>query len=156
MGASAEVWSDELRRAGQVVFPIRRSTVALRCFGPAVPIGIGIFTRPEPSFPADIMAGVMVVLWVVLVGSGVWHLVTKRPMVTVDDEGVRHGRRKFLPWNGIAPIQVPRQDWFAEVSLLPTNPGVRKLTIGRDQVRDIPAFARWLEAERLAKGAPWQ
>ncbi|MEV0286745.1 hypothetical protein AB0H36_21745 [Kribbella sp. NPDC050820] len=157
MGASAEVWSAELRRTGRVVFPIRRLTVVVRCFLPGVPIGIGVFTRPEPSFLAeDIMAGVLVIVWVGLVGFGVWHLVTGRPAVTVDDEGVRVGRRKFLPWGGIAPIHVPLgHRLFTELRLMPHDARDKKLTIGRDQLRDVPAFARWLEDERLEKGAAW-
>lgn len=157
MGASAEVWSAELRQAGRVVFPTRRLTVVVRCFLPGVPTGIGMFIRPEPSSLAeDIMVGALVVAWLGLIGLGVWHLVTGRPDVTVDQDGVRVGRRRFLPWDGMAPIYVPRPDWFAEVRLLPTRPGARKLTIGRDQVRDLPTFARWLEDVRVEKGAAWR
>jgi hypothetical protein len=161
MGTSAEGWSEELRRTGRVVFPVRRLVVVVRTFAPAAVDGMFIMMAVDRGLgtPERVLLVVKVLAFGILVGIGGWQLSTGRPEVTVDLGGVRVGRRKFLAWNAIRPIHVPQgQGMFTELRLLPRDPHAKKLTIGRDQLKDIPTFARWLEEQRLSrslKGSTW-
>ncbi|MFG1817139.1 hypothetical protein ACGFIF_25505 [Kribbella sp. NPDC049174] len=143
----SEVWTDELRRTGRVVFPVRRLTVVVRCFVPAVAIGVLTVVSLNQELTlgtpetVQLVAGIVIVA--ALVGVGVWQLATGRPAITIDREGIRAGRRKLIPWNEIGPIPAPHAQ-----GPLTTLQVHRKLTITRDNVRDIQAFALWLEAQR--------
>jgi hypothetical protein len=143
-----DVWSDELRRTGRVVFPIRRLTVVVRCFLPAVVLAfmaeVSFNLDRDLGIADDILRVAQLLTVLTLLGVGTWHLITGRPTVTVDHEGFRVGRRRFLPWAAIDPIPIPHgQGLLTTLRLHP------KVTITRDNVKDISSFARWLDAQRV-------
>ncbi|HZX02647.1 hypothetical protein [Kribbella sp.] len=89
------------------------------------------------------MAILVMALCVAAACFGVWQLVTLRPVLTVDSSGIRLGRR-FLAWNeigAIADLDGAPGDRF--VTVVPSVRG-RKLRLGEDHVRNVPAFRYWL------------
>lgn len=88
--------------------------------------------------------------WVLLilpaVGFFVWQLVTQRPAVTVDREGIRRGRRKFMPWTEIGAIGLATGPvWGRTLPIIPKDVWAKDLTLHQQNIRDLPAFRRWLE-----------
>jgi len=76
-----------------------------------------------------------------------WQLVTQRPVLTVDASGIRMGRRRFVPWSEIGMIgdpEGPPVDRSFVVVRIGTR---RRLRLGPQHVRDLPAFTHWLRAE---------
>ncbi|GAB2569643.1 hypothetical protein [Kribbella endophytica] len=69
------------------------------------------------------------------------NLRTRRWVVVVDAAGVALGSRK-LAWSEISSVN------FADdqVVLRPVT-GAQELTIGKETLRDLPAFAQWLTAQ---------
>ncbi len=152
--ASAEVWTDELRRAGRVVFPVRRRRVVGRCVFFSLPVLNSLWeapTRWDEGGAVRVFSLLGVAAFLMVVGVHLWQFVTRQPVLTVDDEGIRFGRKRFLPWSDIGTIGLPTGPKFAMmVPVLQNNVWARELRIPQDNVRDVPAFARWLE-ERLAE-----
>ena len=146
--AAAEVWADEFRRTGRVVFPVRRKRLVIQraCF-------VALFAvNPALSFTEWIHAGGQrlalglssVVLVLVVIGLSAWQFITQRPTVVVDHDGIRTGRT-FLPWTGIGSIGIPTGPKFHMlVPIIPTNVWAKHHPLTQDNVRDIPAFATWL------------
>ncbi|HEY3512740.1 hypothetical protein [Kribbella sp. NPDC051137] len=81
---------------------------------------------------------------VVSVGVDCWHLLTRRPVLTVDGSGVRLGRRRFVAWSeieSIAELDGPTSD---HTFVVVPNVRKRRLRVGHDHVRNVPAFRFWL------------
>jgi hypothetical protein len=151
--APPETWSDELRRAGRVVFPVRRKRLLIQrgCF--AAVFGL------EPALSFDdwldtdgvrLGSGLLsVVLVLTFVGLSVWQLVTQRPALTVDHEGIRY-LKTLLPWSEIGTIGPAHGPGiFRILPITPANRWSRQLVLTQDNVRDLPTFATWL-AQQLA------
>jgi hypothetical protein len=158
--APPEVWADELRRTGRVVFPLRRKRLVIQraCF-------TGVFAlNPALSFTEWIHAGgqrlalglFSVALIVMILGLSTWQFITQRPMVIVDHDGIRTGRT-YLPWTTIGSIGIPTGPKFSMlVPIIPTNVWAKHHPLTQDNIRNIPAFAHWLEevlAERRRTAA---
>jgi hypothetical protein len=93
------------------VFPVRRRPAIVRLlivvvvFGanPAVSLAINLhdgWGEVGPrlvSFAASLN----------FVGLCIWQLVTRRPVLIVDQDGIRFGRRKFMPWTDLGTIGTP-------------------------------------------------
>lgn len=151
MGESAaDVWTDELRRNGRVVFPVRRRPVVLM-FGLW---GLMFVVNPAVSLAGSLDDGTGEVIIQLLgliaglvgVGFFVWLLVTQRPLLVVDHEGIRYGRKWFIPWCGIGTIGAPHgPKSFMQLPILPTDIWAKQLVLSQGNVRDVPAFAAWLE-----------
>src|SRR5215216_3119922 len=107
---SPEVWAEELRRAGRVLFPVRRKRLAIHRGGVAVLMGVNPAMSStdwtDGGGPRLVLRLVCVVLLLVLIGYSSWQFVTQRPTVIVDHNGIRAGRT-FLPWTAVGTIGVP-------------------------------------------------
>jgi hypothetical protein len=147
---SPEVWSEELRRHGRVVFPARRRFTAawggLFCVVFGVNHAGSLIDNLADGgagrfFGLLGLAGILTMLG--LVG---WQLVTQRPVVIVDHEGIRVGRKRFMAWNAVGTIGIPTgPKFFMNVPVLPQNVWAKELRLAQANVKDIPAFAHWLE-----------
>jgi hypothetical protein len=147
--ASAEVWTNEFRRTGRVVFPVRRRPVVVRLVLIVV-LGTG---GPVMSLGDWHARGGLRLAFVVLglasygifAGVMVWQLITQRPTLTVDDEGIRLGRKRFMAWTDVGTIGIPTgPKFFMFVPVLQRDIWAKELRIPQDNVKDIPAFAAWL------------
>lgn len=145
--ATAEVWADELRRTGRVVFPQRPRAVAFKFVWLALPCIMMANSFPdmlEEGGFARILAFFMATLLVAGFGYIVWQAITGRPVLTVDRQGIRFGRR-FMPWTDIGAIGIPQRPGLGTLPIIPADVWAKDLTLSRDNVRDFHAFARWLE-----------
>jgi hypothetical protein len=146
--ASASVWADELWRAGQVVFPLRRRPLLWRNSPGIVPFVFFATELPdalEAGGARRIVAPPVVALVVASLCFSAWQFVTQRPVLTVDHEGIRYGRSRFMPWSEVGAIGGPQGPPFDRSFAVIPNVRAKKLTLRQQNVRDIPAFARWLE-----------
>jgi hypothetical protein len=163
--APPEVWAEEFRRAGRVVFPIRRRTVVWGLAQALVPPVLFAFFW----FPGALEAGgarrvsvlVLVVAYVIALGISVWQLVTQRPTVTVDLQGIRRGRRRLMPWTEVGAIGIATGPlWARSLPIIAKDAWAKDLRLSQQNVRDLPAFRRWLETlldEHRRSGAnTWQ
>ncbi|MEU4604214.1 hypothetical protein AB0F43_14635 [Kribbella sp. NPDC023972] len=145
-----EVWTAELQRSGRVLFPVRRRPVLIR----SVLFGIVFGANLADSLIDDLNAGgarrVMTLLGLavvlMIVGLCFWQVTTRRPILIVDREGIRLGRKRFMPWTDVGTIGIPTgPKFFMNVPVLPANVWAKELRLSQDNVKDIPAFAHWLE-----------
>ncbi|MFC6161672.1 hypothetical protein [Kribbella jiaozuonensis] len=85
---SAEVWDEELRRTGRVVFPLRRRS-ALQALLPLLAVAVLVVLGPllAGAPPPDVDVLFVVAAYAVLIGPPVYQLVTQRPAV-VDLDGI--------------------------------------------------------------------
>lgn len=143
-----EVWTAELRRTGRVVFPLcRRPLLRQAISGPLFLLFLTSTELPHALKNGGILLIVAVAVMTACVAGacfGIWQLVTLRPVLTVDGSGIRLGRRRFLPWSEIADIAeldgAPGDRFFTVVP----SARRRKLRLGQEHVRNVPAFRYWL------------
>ncbi|MGW6201123.1 hypothetical protein ACWF0M_33590 [Kribbella sp. NPDC055110] len=143
-----EVWTAELRRSGQVSFPLRRRPMLRQgVSGPFFLLFLIGTELPNALKSGGVWPTVTVLLMTACLvggGFGIWQLVALRPVLTVDGSGIRLGRRRFLAWSDIDTIAEltgpPGDRYFA---IVPNAPK-RKLQLGDDHVRNVPAFRYWL------------
>jgi hypothetical protein len=144
-----EAWTTELQRSGRVLFPVRRRPVLIR----SVLFGSVFGANLADSLIDDLNAGgarrVMTLLGLaavlMIVGLCVWQLTTRRPILIVDHEGIRLGRKRFMPWTAVGTIGIPTGPKFSmNVPVLPANVWAKELRVPQDNVKDIPALAHWL------------
>jgi hypothetical protein len=145
---SPGAWTAELQRTGRVVFPLRRRAVLL---------GL-VYVIPVTAFAAIRMPDVLdsgrverittftaLVLYAVAVAAAACQLIVQRPVLTVDREGIRRGR-KFLPWTDIGAIGLAGGPSLARrLPIIPKDACAKDLTLSSQHVRDLPALRRWLE-----------
>jgi hypothetical protein len=144
-----DVWADEFRRTGRVEFPVRRRPVLIRLAVVVLFIGgsqmSSLIELPDAGTTEVILrllsfSGVLVV-----VGFFVWQLITRRPVLTVDHEGIRLGRKRFMPWTNIGTIAEPAgPSFYRNIPVLPADVWSKDLRLPQDNVRDIPALTTWL------------
>jgi hypothetical protein len=155
-----EAWMVELHRMGRVVFPVRRRTIRLRMV--LITLYVGVI--PANSW-YDMMSegggGLVLALasfatGVVVLGYSTWQLITQRPHLVIDHEGIRRGRKRFMPWTEVGAIGIPTGQPFQSVSVLPANVWAKDLRLDRDHVKDIPTLATWLETLLAEKRAQAQ
>ena len=148
---SAEAWSSELESKGSVVFPPRRGRLAVRLAGFGLLMVLSAWTNID-HLRADDVSGTLGVLrltalaaFVYGTGWTVWQLVTNRPVVTIDAEGITRGRS--LRWSGITSIDDPAGLPLARaVQVNPADRRVRPISIPADNVEDLGALAPWLRS----------
>lgn len=153
--ATADVWAAEFRRTGQVVFTHRPRRVWVETGLTWVWIGIFLALSRDRmleeggmwtvALVAPLPAAAAVTAW-----YG-WHFLSRRPVLTVSQQGVRVGRR-FLPWAEVGAIGIPRgvrPFWTLPIiwtlQIIPRDTRGKDLTVNQTTVKNIPALARWLE-----------
>jgi hypothetical protein len=146
--ATAEVWAEELRRTGRVVFPQRPRAMAFRLVLFVLPcvMAVDAFAnmREEGGF-GRILAFLVVASVVAGLGFIVWQAITWRPVMIVDRQGIRRGRRLML-WTDIGSIGIPHGPGFVQtLPIIPADVWAKDLTLSQENVRDVLAFAHWLE-----------
>jgi hypothetical protein len=142
-----EVWTDEWRRSRRVVFPLRRWTYVQL---PVLPM-LAFIALSAPGVAALLDDGLLrYAAWVVIaayaggIGTVVWQLVTRRPVLVVDRRGLRRGPR-FLPWNeigGVGFVTGPRP--ARQLPVQPKDARARNLVLTQQHVSDLSAFRLWL------------
>jgi len=151
--STAGAWTAEFETSGRVVFPQRRNRLLIRlAFGLLLMIG-SISTIVDHVRDGD-MDGAMGVLrvtalagFVILVVWTGWQLITLRPVVTVDLEGIRLGRRtkEVVRWSQIGSISDPTGlSLVSSIAIQPANSHATALTIGKDNVQELAEFSQWL------------
>lgn len=145
---SAEVWAEELRRTGRVVFPQRPRATGFRVVLFLLPCVIAAKAIPdmrEDEGFGRMFAVLAVVSGVTLLGMIVWQAVTGRPVMVVDRQGIHRGRKLML-WADIGSIGIPHGPGFSQtLPIIPTDVWAKGLTLSQENVRDVVAFAHWLE-----------
>jgi hypothetical protein len=100
----------------------------------------------------DFFRGLNVIFFLAAAGFTLWQLVTGRPVLTVDRNGIslgRHQRRSRLQWNEIGNIADPAGiPVLRSVQILPLNVWGAGFAFGQDNVKDLDAFAAWLRRSR--------
>jgi hypothetical protein len=148
---SADTWTAELESKGSVVFPPRRGRLAIRLTGFALLMVMSAWTNLDHLRNDDI-SGTLGVLrltalaaFVYGTGLTLWQLVTIRPVVTVDAEGITRGRS--LRWSGITSIDDPTGLPLARtVQVVPADRRTRPIRIPQDNVEDLDALTPWLRS----------
>ncbi|WP_433008876.1 hypothetical protein [Kribbella sp. CA-294648] len=163
MGEESQVaWSSELRENGRVVFTPRPRWV-LKFLGVLWALVLVQVVRliqadgPDPDSVRIAFAGLFLAT---AVGSSAWYgwrIFTRYPSLTVDQEGVRAGRNRFLPWAEVGTVGFVQSGLGQKrLPIVPRDQWAKDLTVDQSAIKDIPAFARWLEgvlAEQRATGA---
>jgi len=148
---SADTWSAELESKGSVAFPPRRGRLAIRLAGFALLMAMSAWTNLDHLRNDDI-SGTLGVLrltalaaFVYGTGLTLWQLITNRPVVTVDAEGITRGRS--LQWSGITSIDDPAGlPGIRTVQIRPADRRARPLSIPQDNVSDLDALTPWLRS----------
>ena len=151
MTVSAETWTSELESKGSVEFPPRRGRLVLRLAGFGLLMVLSAWTNLD-HFRANDVSGALGVLrltalaaFVYGTGLTVWQLVTNRPVITVDADGITRGRS--LRWSGITSIDDPAGlPGIRTVQIRPADRRTRPITIPQDNVEDLNALTPWLRA----------
>ncbi|MDX2971893.1 hypothetical protein [Kribbella solani] len=148
---SADAWAAELESEGSVVFPPRRVRVYARLVGFGLLTVVSALTNLQHLQNDDISGTLGVLRLTALAafmygtGHAVWQLITKRPVLTVDESGITRGRT--LPWSAISRIDAPVGLPLARsVRVQPTDRRTRPLTITPDNVDDLDALTPWLRS----------
>jgi hypothetical protein len=108
--ATPEVWAEELERNGRVVFPQRRRRIVFRLavgllLGLNCVFGSGSGALDDPGIVGTIFVGIVLAALLVFIGFWGRQLITRRPELTVDQVGIRSGRRKpGLTWSEVATV----------------------------------------------------
>lgn len=151
--AGAAIWSAELERTGRVVFPQRALPVVLRL---AFVLLVGLRPIVESIWRIShdsedwwyIYNLIAASGFLVLAAACVWQLITRRPALTVDQRGIRLGRRpkNDLPWSQIGSIGNPTgPKRFPTITIQPPDRWASPLTIGKGNIQDLTEFAHWLQ-----------
>jgi hypothetical protein len=148
---SADTWSAELESKGSVAFPPRRGRLAVRLAGFALLMLLSAWTNLD-HLRNDGISGTLGVLrltalaaFVYGTGLTLWQLITNRPVVTVDAEGITRGRR--LCWSGITSIEDPAGlPGIRTVQVRPADRRTRPISIPQDNVEDLDALTPWLRS----------
>jgi hypothetical protein len=148
---SADAWSAELESKGSVVFPPRRGRLTIRLIGFGALMLMSAWTNLD-HFRNDDISGTLGVLrltalaaFVYGTGLTVWQLVTNRPVVKVDAEGISRGRS--LRWSGITSIDDPvGLPGIRTVQIRPADRRTRPISIPQDNVEDLDALTPWLRS----------
>ncbi|TCC46750.1 hypothetical protein E0H75_27275 [Kribbella capetownensis] len=148
---SAETWTSELESKGSVVFPPRRGRLTIRLAGFGLLMVLSAWTNVD-HIRAGEMSGTLGVLrltalaaFVYGTGLTLWQLITNRPVVKVDADGISRGRS--LRWSGITTIDDPAGlPGVRTVQVRPTDRRTRPISIPQDNVEDLDALTPWLRS----------
>jgi hypothetical protein len=148
---AADTWSAELESKGSVAFPPRRGRLVVRLAGFGLLMLLSAWTNLDHLRNDDISGTLGVLrltaLAAFIYGTGLtaWQLITNRPVVTVDAEGITRGRR--LGWSGITSIEDPAGlPGIRTVQIRPADRRTRPISIPQDNVEDLEALTPWLRS----------
>jgi hypothetical protein len=81
-----------------------------------------------------------------VIGFLLWQLITQRPVLTVDQDGIRLGTRKRrLRWSEIGTVGfVSGTKGLQSLPVIPNDAWAKGFDIRQDNVKDLAAFAGWL------------
>ncbi|MFB6724113.1 hypothetical protein ACFCV3_28300 [Kribbella sp. NPDC056345] len=145
-------WTAEYERTGRVEFPLRRMAFAVRStpvFLILVPLIVLSATSIGNSNAVAKLAMVLAGLGFLLgVGGVSWQLITRKPYLIVDADGIQLGRRAIL-WPGFAMARLPAgRRGNRYVALKPVDARGLEIRVSQVSVQDLDAFAHWLNALR--------
>jgi hypothetical protein len=105
--------------------------------------------RDEPMLYI-VIAAVAIPCWAWFFGYTTWQLITRRPILTIDQAGIHYGKRRLfqLPWDRIDTISDPIGKWlFAYINVRPYGETPRRIPINHLHVDDLRPFALWLRTK---------
>lgn len=148
---SAKTWASELEANGSVVFQPRRGRLVVRLTGFGLLMVLSAWTNVD-HLRADGISGALGVLRLTALTAFVygtaltaWQLITNRPVIKVDAEGITRGRN--LPWSGITSIDDPAGLPLARtIQVNPADRRARPISIPQDNVEDLEALSPWLRS----------
>jgi hypothetical protein len=131
------------------VFPVRRRPVLIRLAVVVLLLGgyqVSSLIDSLDSGTTGLVLRALSLSGVLLIaGIFVWQLITQRPVLAVDHEGIHIGRKGFMPWTDIGSIGLPTgTPFYRNVPVLPSDVWAEHLAVPRDNVKDLPALATWL------------
>ncbi|NEA31941.1 hypothetical protein [Streptomyces sp. SID13031] len=146
---SPDAWANELQRDGRVVFSIRPRAV-LRELGI---IWLIVIVTQAISLSGGWGVGdarPLFALFIVLIAAVVtaWstsRLATRYPSLTVDESGLRIGRKRSIRWSEVGLIGPLRSGLGTRTfPILPKDVRVKELVIPQTAARDLKALQQWL------------
>lgn len=150
--STAAAWTSEFESSGQVVFPIRLSRLLIRGAIGLILLGNSVWITAQ-RIQAGEMGGTMGVLrltalaaFVYLVGLTAWQLITRRPVITVNRDGISHGRKPTYRWDRIARIDDPSGlPGLRTIQIQPVDHHASSaLAIPQDNVLHLAELSQWL------------
>ncbi|MFC9690278.1 hypothetical protein ACFTSF_17155 [Kribbella sp. NPDC056951] len=141
-------WTAEFERGGRVEFPLRRRPAALRAAVLLLllaPVNVNaIVGFADESTVGRIFEVCGLAGYALILGGITWQLVTRRPIVVVDTEGIRTGR-KLMPWDAVGTAGIPTGPTILRsLPVLPADVWAKEIRILQDNVRDLTALSAWL------------
>jgi hypothetical protein len=149
---TAAEWTAEFERTGRVEFPLRRAAFAVRTVPFPVlilPTIIWAAVGTANDTPLAWLPGALGVFGFTLGAAGTaWQLITRRPVLIVDADGIRLARRS-IPWSAFAMAgHRSGRAWFRYIPLRAVPGQARDLRIGQATVQDLDAFSHWINTLR--------
>jgi hypothetical protein len=149
---TAADWTAEFERTGRVEFPLRRAAFAVRTVPflvTVVPAIMWAAIAAANDVPGAWLPGALALLSFTIGAAGTaWQLITRRPVLIVDADGIRLARRS-IPWSAFAMAgHRSGRAWFRYIPLRAVPGRARDLRIGQATVQDLDAFSHWLNTSR--------
>lgn len=146
--APPQKWADELQREGRVIFPIRPAAVwrELGLIWLVVVVTQG-FSLAQSWGGARPAFGLLIILIAIVMTF--WHtsrLYTHYPALTVDEFGLKIGRKKSIRWPEVGSIgRVRSALGNRTLPIIPKDAWGKELVIPNTAARDMKALQQWLE-----------
>ena len=144
-----EAWMVELHRNGRVEFPLRRWSFLQVPVFPILGLSL-LSTGSLPDMLADgnwrFLAYVLIAAYAGVVIALVWQLITQRPVLVIDHQGIHQGSRRFMPWSEIGSIgHISGPKMARQLQIHPKNVWAKNLTLTQQHINDLQAFSTWLQ-----------
>jgi hypothetical protein len=140
-------WTAELDHGGRVHFrPLRRKVAVGLAYWPVVTalaasVAVGTVREGGPWGFWEYLAGLVAVGGLPLLTRDVWRFITRRPVITVDRQGVSRGWQR-LTWSQIKQVELDHDD---DIVIRPDHESdAAKVTVPDTYVDHPAAFADWL------------
>jgi hypothetical protein len=147
--AGPDVWTDELQRTGQVVFPQRRRRAAIMLaimllFALNLVLSDARRALDQDEAGWRLLGVFLCAISVVVVAGSLWPVITLRPVLTVDQRGIRRGRRE-LAWDQVGAVgEITGWQVLRSLAVVPQDVWAKSLSVSQDNVKDLEVFAGWL------------
>ena len=147
--AGPDVWTDELERTGQVVFPLRRRRMAIQLAILLVLAGNLVVSYAPRLLDQDgvgwrILGVLLGAMLLATVAGSVRPVVTGRPVLIVDQTGIRLDGRE-LAWDEVGAVgEITGWQVLRTLSVIPQDASTKTLRVPQDNVKDLEVFADWL------------
>ncbi|WP_132289432.1 hypothetical protein [Kribbella sp. VKM Ac-2568] len=138
-----------------MVFPQRRRRAAIR-LGIMVLFALNlVLSDARRALDQDgvgwtLLAALLCAISLVFVAGSLWPVITLRPVLTVDQAGIRLGRHELV-WDEVGAVGVIT-GWqvLRSLPVIPRDVWAKSLSVPLDNVKDLEVFAGWL-GELLAQ-----